>query len=310
MFKFIKIFSQITSQVESSSASEVMSENVSVSTSSASQGVSIDWNNLLNTIVHWILTTGIKIVIGLLVLFILFKIINCLSRKIKKKMEKKNRDKTTISVVTTSFRYGFKILFVILFISYIGINTAAIGSLITSIGLVVSLAVQGSLSNLAGGLIIIIMKPFGIGDYIVAQDCSGTVEKIKLFYTYLITPDNKVSMIPNGVLANGVITNNSVKDTRRVDFTFSISYDSDVDKAKEIIKEVELNHSLVFHTPEPFVGINEFADSSVNLVTRVWVKNEDYWTVYFDLNDMINKALVKGGIIIPYPQIDVHINKE
>ena len=296
MFKFLKFFSQVDI------ATSEIANDVQTNTNA------FDWNGFMNTIVHWLLTTGIKIVIGLFILFILFKIVNSFSKHLVRRMETKKCDKTVTSLVNSIVRYGLKILFVVLFISYIGIDTAAIGSLITSIGLVVSLAVQGSLSNFAGGLIIIVMKPFGIGDYITAQDCAGTVEKIKLFYTYVVTPDNKVQMIPNGELANGVITNNSIKETRRVDMTFSISYNSDVDKAKQIIKEVELAHPLIFHTPEPFVGISEFADSSINLVTKVWVKNGDYWDVFYDLNNTIAKELVKNGIEIPYPQIDVHIN--
>lgn len=268
---------------------------------------SFSWDALFQNIVHWLLTTGIKIVIGLIVLFVLFKIVNAFSKSIKNKMELKQCDKTVTSLVFSFTRIGLKLLFLILFVSYIGVDTAAIGTIISSAGIGLSLAVQGSLSNFAGGIVIVVMKPFGIGDYITAQGCSGTVENIKLFYTYVVTPDNKVQMIPNGVLANDVIVNYSVKDTRRVDLTFTISYDSSIEKAQEIIKEVELNNNMIFHTPEPFVGISEFAASEIVLSTKVWVKNEDYWNVVYALNDSIFKALVAGGIDIPYPQLDVHV---
>ncbi len=270
---------------------------------------SFSWETIFHNIVNWLLTTGVKIVIGLIVLFILFKIVNAFSKSIKHKMELKQCDKTVTSLVFSFTRIGLKLLFVILFVSYIGVDTAAIGTIISSAGIGISLAVQGSLSNFAGGIVIIIMKPFGIGDYITAQGCSGTVENIKLFYTYVVTPDNKVQMIPNGVLANDVIVNYSVKNTRRVDLTFTISYNSSIEKAQEIIKEVELNNNMIFHTPEPFVGISEFAASEIVLSTKVWVKNEDYWNVVYELNDSIYKALVAGGIDIPYPQIDVHVKQ-
>lgn len=285
-------------------------ENSSLGSNQTSQSTNtFSWDGIFENITNWLLTTGIEIVIGLFALFVLFKIINGFTKSLKRKMELRQCDKTVTALTYSIIRTGLKVLFVILFVSYIGIDTAAIGSIVSSIGIGFSLAVQGSLSNFAGGIVIVVMKPFGIGDYIVAQDCSGTVEKIKLFYTYLVTSDNRVQMIPNGDLANGVITNNSAKDTRRVDLTFSISYDSSVDDAIKIIKETELKNPLIFHTPAPFVGISEFADSSINLSTKVWVKNGDYWTVVYELNNAINKALVEGGIAIPYPQLDVHISQ-
>ncbi len=302
---YFKLFSQIvTSEIASSENIASSSEETSSNNTS-----NFSWDNVFSTVAHWIQTTGLRILIGIIVLFIGFKIINAISRSIKRKMELKKCDKTVTSLTFSFFRIGFKVLLVLLFISFIGIDTAAVGSILSAIGIGLSLAVQGSLSNFAGGIVIIIMKPFGIGDYITAQGVSGTVEKIQLFYTYIVAPDNRVHMVPNGELANSVITNNSMKKTRRVDLTFTISYDSSVDKAIAIIKETELKNNLIFHTPEPFVGISEFADSSINLITKVWVKNEDYWTTIYELNDSISKAFVANNIVIPYPQLDVHLTK-
>ncbi len=276
------------------------------SETTSSQG--FDWQNFFNDIWTWICTQGLKLLFGIIVLFILFKVVNAISRAIRRKMESKHQEPTVTMVLYNVIRIGLKLLLVLLFISYIGIDTAGIGVVLSSIGIGFSLAIQGSLSNFAGGLVILIMKPFRIGDYVVAQGCEGTVENIHLFYTYLTTPDNRVQMIPNGVLANGVITNVSMKDTRRVDFTFSISYQSSIDKASESIRKVLSEQKNIFRTPEPLIAVGELAESSINLRVRVWVKKQDYWNVFFFLNDAIFRQLVEDGIQIPYPQLDVHLD--
>ena len=184
----------------------------------------LNLEEILSTILTWLSTEGVKLLIGAIVLFIAFKIINLIAKKFKRAMEKKNRDKTITKVGYSIIRKGGKLLVFLGFLGYVGIDTAGIGSIIASLGVGVGLAVQGSLSNLAGGLIILLMRPFRIGDYIEAQGEGGTVEDIQIFYTYIVTPDNKVIMIPNGSLANGNIRNYSTKEFRRVDFEFSISY--------------------------------------------------------------------------------------
>lgn len=305
MLNLYNVLSQVVSSAESSSET---ASSINSSTSSVSNVASqFSWNSILQSIVEWVTTTGIKILIGLIVMFICFKLINSFTSLLKRKMELSKVDKTIASLTYSCVKTGLKLLIFTLFISYIGIDTASIGAVITSLGVGISLAVQGSLSNFAGGIVIIVMKPFGIGDFIEAQDSSGTVEKISLFYTSLVTPDNKVVMIPNGSLANGVIINYSKKNTRRVDLIFSISYDSSIEEASKIIKNVELNNPMIFHTPEPSVTISQFADSSIDLVTKVWVKNEDYWSVVFKLKDDVYKALVANNINIPFNQLDVHV---
>ena len=154
------------------------------------------------------------------------------------------------------------------------------------------------------------MRPFKIGDYIAAQGESGTVEEISIFYTYLITPDNKVVMIPNGTLANGSIVNYSAKDLRRVDFEFSISYDEDFEKAKKVIHEVIENTQGVLLDPQPFVRVISHGESTINIVTRVWTENANYWNVYFDMMESIKKSFDSSNIEIPYNQLDVHIKNK
>lgn len=270
----------------------------------------IDLAALLQTVLNWLSTEGVKLLIGLVVLFIVFKIINIIAKKFKKTMLAKNRDKTITMVVYSIIRKGLKIIAFLAFLGYVGIDTAGIGTIIASAGVAVGLALQGSLSNLAGGIVILLMRPFKIGDYITAQGESGTVEEIKLFYSYLITPDNKVVMIPNGVLANGSIINYSTKELRRVDFEFSISYDEDFEKAKKVIWDVIGSIENILTDPAPFVRVVSHGESTINIVTRVWTKNENYWDVYFDMMEAIKQSFDNAKIEIPFNQLDVHIKEK
>ena len=270
----------------------------------------VDIGALVNSVINWLTTEGVKLLIGLVVLFIAFKIINVIAKNFKKRMTKKNRDKTITSVIYQIIRKGFKILVFLGFLGYVGIDTAGIGTIIASAGVAVGLALQGSLGNLAGGIVILIMRPFKLGDYIDAQGESGTVEEINIFYTYLVTPDNKVAMVPNGALINGPIVNYSKKELRRVDFTFSISYDEDFERAKSVIWDVVNNTNNVLQDPKPFVRLSTHGQSTIDISTKVWVKNEHYWDVYFDMMEAIKKSFDEAKIEIPYNQLDVHIKNQ
>ena len=270
----------------------------------------INFTELLNSIVTWLTTEGVKLVIGLVILFIGFKVANFISNKVRKRMEKKNADKTITRVVFKLIRWVIKVFIFLVFLGYVGIDTAGIGTAIASCGVAVGLALQGSLGNLAGGIIILIMRPFKIGDYVEAQGEGGTVEDIKLFYTYLVTPDNKVAMIPNGVLANGNIVNYSAKELRRVDFEFAIAYAEDHERAKKAILEVIESNSLILTEPAlPFVRVVNHGDSAIGIATRVWVKSENYWTVYFDMMEAIKAKFDAENIEIPFNQLDVNIKE-
>lgn len=252
----------------------------------------------------------IKVVIALLIMFITFKIINAVTKRIYKKCKKKGRDETLSRVGTQAARIILKILIFVCLIGFVGIETSAIAGLIASLGVGISLAVQGTLSNFAGGVIIIVMRPFKIGDYIVSNGQEGTVEDIKLFYTHIVTNDNKGVVIPNGSLANNVIVNASAKDTRRVDNIISVAYGSDVTKVKEIIKATCAQNELVFKDPAPFVEMSTMNESSLDFTVRCWCNRPDYWTVNFALLDSIKRALEENGIEIPFKQIDIHIKDE
>lgn len=269
-----------------------------------------NWESFYNKVINWCQTSGLRLVIGLIVLFILFKIINYIARKIKKKMLSKHRDETITNVVYEAARKVSKVILFIIFLGYIGIDTAGIGSIIASCAVAVGLALQGSLANIAGWFIIIFMRPFKFGDYIQCQDVEGTVEDIKLFYTYLKTPDNKVVMIPNGALANGNIINYSIKKTRRVEHVFQISYNDDVVKAMNLIREVILKHDEILQNPEPFIKMSKCANGSIEITSRVWVKQENYWNVYFALIKEVKDIFDQNNITVPYNQVDVHITQK
>ena len=272
------------------------------------------WSIVLNTIISWCLGTGIKIIISLIIFLVSFRIINVLVRKLENRLKKSDRfDKTISKVVTYLIKIGAKIIVIICLIGYLGIDTSGLTALVTSLGVCAGLAVNGALSNLAGGILIIFTRPFKVDDYIEVDgnsSISGTVEDIQIVCTKLRTPDNKVIYVPNGVLSNSNIINYSEKSTRRVDFTFSIAYENDFEKAKSIVAAICSSHSMTLTDPAPFVRMSEHGASSINITARVWVKSEDYWTVRFDILEAVKKAFDESGITIPYNQLDVHVKDE
>ncbi len=263
----------------------------------------------LDRCVNWLSTVGIRIVIAIILMFIGFKIVNTFSRKLANKLSKKNADVTISKVLVSSLKISLKAIIILFLVGYVGIQTASLSAVIASLGVGISLAVQGTLSNFAGGIIIIIMRPFKIGDFITSNGQAGTVEDIKLFYTHVVTPDNKMIYIPNGTLANNVIVNNSVKETRRVDVTMSVAYDTDIALAKNLINKVFEANTLILKEPAPFVDVNNYGSSSIDLVCRAWCQNSDYWTVYFYLMNQIKAEFDNAGIEIPFDQLDVNLKK-
>lgn len=269
----------------------------------------MDWQAIFNSIVSWATSTGIKVIVGFVIFIISFKIINVLARRFTKQSEKRGVDKTISRTLIYIFKLSSKIIIVVCLIGYVGIDTSGITALIASAGVCIGLAVNGAVSNLAGGVMLIVTRPFKIDDYIEVLGHSGTVEEIRITQTKLRTPDNKVVYIPNGSLSNAEIINYSEKDIRRVDNTFSIAYDCDFEKAKEIINNICLEHQLVLKDPAPFVRVSNHGSSSIDIVTRVWTKSSDYWTVHFDLLEKVKVAFDENGIEIPFEQLDVNIKK-
>lgn len=269
--------------------------------------IKLKLSSLLDTVLGWAANTGIKVIIAVILLIVSFKIINKIARKIEKRGDDGKLDKTLAKTFAYVFKLGLKIVVGICLVGYVGIDTSGLAALVASLGVCAGLALNGALSNLAGGVLIILTRPFKVDDYIEAQGYSGTVEDIHITCTRLRTPDNKVVYLPNGSLSAGSIVNYSEKDTRRVDFTFSIGYSDDFEKAKSIVMDIISSHELALKEPEPMVRVSEHGASSINLTARVWVKSADYWTVNFDVLEAVKSAFDKEGIEIPFNQLDVHV---
>jgi len=267
----------------------------------------MNWEAILNSIVSWATNTGIKLIISLIILLISFKIIKWACKKIEHSGEKKGADKTVMKTASYIIGILLRVIVIVCLVGYLGFDTSAITALVASFGVCIGLAVNGALSNLAGGVLLLITRPFKVDDFIEAQGVSGVVADIHITSTKIVTGDNKVVYVPNGSLANGNIINYSEKDTRRVDFEFSVAYDADLDKAKAIITDILTAHELVLKDIEPFVKIAAHGESGILIKARVWTNNSDYWTVNFDVLEAVKKEFDKNGIEIPFNQVDVHI---
>ncbi|MBO5946337.1 MAG: mechanosensitive ion channel [Clostridia bacterium] len=268
------------------------------------------WGNLVSTVSTWVVQTGLRIVIALVLMFITFKIVSRLARKIEKLGSKPNYDKTLMRVLAYGVNIGGKSLILVCLIGFLGIDTSGITALIASLGVCVGLAVNGAVANIAGGVLLLVTRPFRVDDYIEAQGVSGTVIDIHLVNTKIQTPDNKIIYIPNGELANGNITNYSANDKRRVDLTFSISYDNNFNEAKAVIERVCSEHELILNDMAKTIRVSAHNQSSIDIATKVWVNRADYWTVYFDLLETVKVEFDKAGIVVPYNQLDVHVKHD
>ena len=233
-----------------------------------------------------------------------------LAKKSSKLLDKRSVDPTLTKFATSLLKITLIIFVIISAISQIGIETTSFIAIIAAAGLAIGFALQGSLSNFASGVMLIIFKPIKVGDYIEGGGAAGSVETIGIFVTTLVTPDNKVIYIPNSTLTGSNIVNYSVKDTRRVDMVFGIGYSDDIDKAKSTIQSVLESDSRILKDPAPKIVVSELADSSVNFNVRPWVNSADYWGVYFDITEQIKKKFDEQNISIPFPQRDIHMYQE
>jgi len=263
-----------------------------------------DWKPIYD----WIIQNGLKVLIAIVIAAVGLWIVNTIVKGFKRILVARKIDETLVPFIVSLTSVTLKVLLFISVISYIGIEMTSFIAVLGAAGLAVGLALSGTLQNFAGGVILLILKPFKVEDYIEAQGHAGIVKEIQIFNTLLTTLDNRIVIIPNGGLSTGAITNYTNQPTRRVDITFGIGYGDDMDKARDIIKEVALKNELVHKDPEVFVGLVELGDSSVNLVTRVWTNTADYWTVYFYMMEFVKKEFDKQGISIPFPQRDVHMH--
>lgn len=266
---------------------------------------------LLDFLFEFSTTWGIKL-LGAIIVFIIGR--KCIKSAIKwmrtsPKLEK--LDDSLRAFLASFSQFGLNLILIITVAMILGVPATSFITILASCGVAIGLALQGSLSNFAGGLMILLFKPFKVGDYIEASGESGTVVDISVVYTVLLTTDNKRITIPNGSLTNSVIKNYSAEEYRRVDLTFSADYSCDVEKVKNVIQDVVRSHPLTLNEPDvPFVRLSDHSDSALTYTVRVWTKNEDYWTLHFDIIERVKEAFDKNNIQIPYPQIDVHMNKD
>lgn len=235
--------------------------------------------------------------------------IKMLSNNLSRILEKRKIEPSLKPFLKGLINALLKVLLLISVLGMMGVEMTSFIAILGAVGLAVGMALSGTLQNFAGGVMILLFKPFKIGDVIEAQGYIGSVNEIQIFNTILKTPDNKTIIIPNGGLSTSSMINYSTEEQRRVDWTFGIGYGDDVDKAKQVIKSICDEDSRILKSPELFIAVSELADSSVNLVTRAWVNAADYWDVFFTVNEKIYKTFDKEGLNIPYPQMDVHVHK-
>jgi small conductance mechanosensitive channel len=250
---------------------------------------------------------GPKLLLAIVTLIIGLWIIKLFVKAFGKTMERSKTDVSLQRFLLSLIRILLKVMLVISVASMIGIQMTSFIAILGAAGLAVGFALQGSLANFAGGVLILLFKPFKIGDFIDASGYTGTVSGIQILNTILKTIDNKTIIIPNGVLSNESVTNYSTENTRRVDMTFGIGYSDDIKKAKEILEVLLKNDSRVIKDPAPMVVVSELADSSVNFSARAWCNSADYWGIYFDMQEKVKLEFDEQGISIPFPQQDVHV---
>lgn len=250
---------------------------------------------------------GTKILIAVAILVIGMMIVKRLTKVTNKLLRKKEFDESLTTFLSSMVSITLKILVVITALGQLGVEMTSFIALIGAAGLAIGMAFSGTLGNFAGGVMILIFKPYKVGDYISAQGEEGFVKEIQIFNTILLTLDNKTVIVPNGAMANGNMVNFTMQEKRRVDFTVGIAYGDDYEKAKSTLEKFIAEDDKILKDEPNFIGLVELADSSVNLTLRVWCKTEDYWDVYFKMNERIYKEFEQVGLNIPFPQLDVHI---
>lgn len=250
-----------------------------------------------------------KLIGGLIVLVVGLWITNLITKGVGKSLAKSNIDQSLIPFLKSLTNIILKALVAITVMGMIGIQMTSFVAILGAAGLAVGLALSGTLQNFAGGVIILILKPFKIGDFIEAQGYTGTVKEITIFSTMLNTPDKKLVIIPNGPLSTGALTNFSAEPLRRVDWTFGIAYGDDVEDFKRAMNDFIAADTRILKDPAPFMGLSELADSSVNFAVRVWVDGPDYWNVFFEMNEKVYTQFAAYKLNIPFPQMDIHVQK-
>lgn len=257
-------------------------------------------------LVSWGVDMGGRI-IGAIIVFVIGRfLIALLNKMVSRLLDKRKVEVSVKTFVRSLVNILLTILLIVAVVSKLGVDTTSFAALLASAGIAVGMALSGNLQNFAGGLVILLFKPYKVGDWIESQNVSGTVKEIQIFHTILTTADNKLIYIPNGSLSSGIVTNFSHQTTRRVEWIVGIDYGENFEKVERIVAEVLASDKRILTDPAPFVALHALDASSVNVVARVWVKSEDYWGVYFDINKAIYSTFNEKGINFPFPQLTVH----
>jgi small conductance mechanosensitive channel len=258
---------------------------------------------------HLLVKVGTNVIMSILILVIGFWLAKVLSKGLKRLLLKSNTDEGLVTFSTSFISMIIKVLVSVTAITQLGIEMTSFVALLGAAGLAIGMAFSGTLSNFAGGVMILVLKPFKVGDFIMTQDEQGIVYEIQIFNTYLHTVDNKVIILPNGQVANGNITNFTKADKRRVEWVFSIAYGDEFEKAKSLLEQFIKEDELILIDPEYFIGLSLLANSSVDITVRAWVLTENYYLVFFAMNERVYKEFEKAGLHFPFPQLDVHLVK-
>lgn len=279
-------------------------------------GVDVPIVESFNEMNTWLITNsdlliqyGVNVISAILILFVGNIVVKAVAGSVAKVLRSKEMDKAVVEFIHGLVRYTLFIIVLIAALSRIGVQTASVVAVLGAAGLAVGLALQGSLSNFAAGVLIVAFRPFKAGDYVEIAGVAGSVDSILIFQTVLKSPDNKMVVVPNSAVIGGAITNYSRHATRRVDMVIGVSYKSDLQKTKRVLRETLEKDPRILKDPDMTIGVLTLADSSINFVVRPWCKTADYWAVYFDSMQAIKEALDANGIEIPFPQMDVHLNK-
>lgn len=270
-----------------------------------------NYSSEINALIDKLITASVDLggkILGAIIIFIIGKLlVNWANKLFAKVLQKRKVDASIQSFLKSIVNITLLVLLFLAVIGQLGIELTSFAALLASVGVAVGMALSGNLSNFAGGVIILIFRPYKVGDYIEASTgASGTVTDIQIFHTVLTTPDNKVVYAPNGAMSGAVVTNYSKQDTRRVDFSFSVEYGSDFKLVREVLMDIIHADERILQTPEPFVELGALAESSVNITVRVWVKSSDYWAVNFDMNKNVYVTFNEKGISFPFPQVTIH----
>lgn len=266
----------------------------------------IDVEKMIERLLNWGIEVG-KDIIGAIIIYVVGRfIIRQISRLVSKLLEKRKLEISVQTFLKSLVSLLLNLILAFAIIGRLGVETTSFAALLASAGVAVGMALSGNLSNFAGGLIILVFKPFKVGDYIESGSVSGTVREIQIFHTILTTPDNRVVFVPNGSLSSNAVTNYSKEELRRVDFSFGVEYGTDFNKVRQVLDEIFAADARILQSPEPFVALGELADSSVNITVRVWVKAADYWDVKFGMNRTVYATFNERGIGFPFPQLTIH----